>query len=618
MMTNAQFTQWVKDQSSKVTVLAAIKFGYQAGGVPAEGTFYLADRPYVTGPTDSPANTRFRNVIISSPDSTRMIDLEKLGGRGTIATGPLKLLNADGSLDWMLDVILDGRDIAFYVGDFSWPFSWFRLVKVDTIGIVREENDEELTLELRDRNYLLDASIVGPQIAVGPNAGKTYPVVLGTVFNFDLSSYLLDATGPTYVLNNASLASFANVSDVRDSGVSLQKTGFTATNATLTANAATDTLTFAAHGLAVNDVLFYFGAGGDFTGLSHNVQYWVISAGLTANDFRLSLTRGGAAVDITGTTFAGSVTVRVRRWYVDAAFATLTLSSTPVGRVTTDFSGSGVSGNAVFMDVPHSAFRHILDAWTRLLPADRDETAFSTLSSAELVTIKWGYAVLDRSNVLDVLDLIALLTNSWYAWTVAGILTVGKLDFANLDAATPIDSILKGDFETEISVENMPIKFGRLLLDSVPNVVTQTDGLAASLTETQRSLYARKFQQRVKSTDLAGADYLNDWWNYHKSAIDAAPLETAIATTGSIVPGVQCDERVALFKPWTRVVKGTVGLDKYGLNPGDCVSVTHPRYGLSSGKNFRVISVKTRISDRAVDLVLARQSTPDYLTASHV
>jgi hypothetical protein len=58
-------------------------------------------------------------------------------------------------------------------------------------------------------------------------------------------------------------------------------------------------------------------------------------------------------------------------------------------------------------------------------------------------------------------------------------------------------------------------------------------------------------------------------------------------------------------------------LDKYALNPGDCVTLTYPRFGLAAGKRVRVISVQPRFSDQAVDLVLVRQATPDFLSTTH-
>ncbi len=57
-----------------------------------------------------------------------------------------------------------------------------------------------------------------------------------------------------------------------------------------------------AHTLVANDQVYVMAAAGLPlpAGLSENTIYHVIAAGLTANEFRLSATQGGAAIDITG------------------------------------------------------------------------------------------------------------------------------------------------------------------------------------------------------------------------------------------------------------------------------------------------------------------------------
>jgi hypothetical protein len=47
-ITDLAFLQWLRDQSARVALLAEAKFAYQSSGVPAEGTLYFSDRPYVS------------------------------------------------------------------------------------------------------------------------------------------------------------------------------------------------------------------------------------------------------------------------------------------------------------------------------------------------------------------------------------------------------------------------------------------------------------------------------------------------------------------------------------------------------------------------------------------
>ncbi len=609
-ISDAQFAAWTKDQAAKVVVLAELKYGYQKAGLPGEGTIYLADRDYVTAPTDAPASTPYLDVIDSAPDFERSVSLTELGGRGTASVGSLSLSNADGRLDFLLDYILDGRDVAFYLGDMSWSRSDFRLVNVAVVVAVKADSDSQISITLRDKNRLLDATIIGDAIATGPNAGKPKPIIFGQVLNFDLTPYMLSAGDLTYYFNNYPMLDFTRVIDVRDSGVSLAGAPIVGDNTAITADAGTDTISKTAHGLNVDDVV-YFNVQ-PFAGLSPLVQYWVISSGLTANAFKLSASRGGAAVDITGTTFAGTLTIYRRRWFVDPVAATVQLVSAPAGRVTADIRAAGTTGDALLQTVPHAGFRYVLDNWTRLASTDRDSASFDALVAAETAAnAQWGRAVLDRTNVMDVLDEIAVCTNSWYGWTGAGKLAVGKLDLFSLAGVATIDSIVEGDIEGDPSCENQPLQFGKIILDANRNVVTQTDGLASSVSAQNRSLWSQPYQVRVKTTDPYDLDYQNDWWGYHKTAIDSAPKETSLFSVGGDAQTL-CDDRTNLFRPWTRVFRCTVGIDKYALDPGDPVLVSYPRYGMSAGAKFRVVSVKMRLSARAIDLVLARYSPPSW------
>jgi len=64
----------------------------------------------------------------------------------------------------------------------------------------------------------------------------------------------------------------------------------------------TETFTYTTHGYSSGDAVVYYNGGGtSVTGLTSGTTYYVISAGLTANAFRVSATSGGSAVNLTGT-----------------------------------------------------------------------------------------------------------------------------------------------------------------------------------------------------------------------------------------------------------------------------------------------------------------------------
>lgn len=68
--------------------------------------------------------------------------------------------------------------------------------------------------------------------------------------------------------------------------------------ATGTAAASTDLITLTTHGLVAGDTIT-FSSVGTATPLIPGLAYYVLASGLTANDFKVALTKGGTAVDIT-------------------------------------------------------------------------------------------------------------------------------------------------------------------------------------------------------------------------------------------------------------------------------------------------------------------------------
>lgn len=85
-------------------------------------------------------------------------------------------------------------------------------------------------------------------------------------------------------------------------GTTLKKLTTTATAVAFTVTIATPAVfTSTAHGFEAGDAVMFSTTGALPTGLSANIWYYVISAGLTANDFEVSTTVGGSAVNTSGT-----------------------------------------------------------------------------------------------------------------------------------------------------------------------------------------------------------------------------------------------------------------------------------------------------------------------------
>lgn len=110
-------------------------------------------------------------------------------------------------------------------------------------------------------------------------------------------------------------------------------------------------VTLASHGLVLDDTVYFTTTVALPTGVSANTKYFVISAGLTASEFQFSTTKGGAAVNSSGSQ-SGVHTLRRSPYGVGDGSTTFTLpnlkGSVPVGRDAsqTEFNAVGETGGA--------------------------------------------------------------------------------------------------------------------------------------------------------------------------------------------------------------------------------------------------------------------------------
>ena len=108
-------------------------------------------------------------------------------------------------------------------------------------------------------------------------------------------------------------------------------------------------VTLASHGLVLDDTIYFTTTGALPTGVTANTLYYVISAGLTASEFRFSATKGGAAINSSGTQ-SGVHTLRRSPYGVGDGSTTFNVpnlkGSVPVGRDSsqTEFNAVGETG----------------------------------------------------------------------------------------------------------------------------------------------------------------------------------------------------------------------------------------------------------------------------------
>jgi len=92
-------------------------------------------------------------------------------------------------------------------------------------------------------------------------------------------------------------------------------------------------VTLNSHGFSADQAIKFTTTGSLPTGISATSRYFVLSTGLGANSFRISLTPGGTAVDTTGTQAGTQAVGRVTGNTGDTTFAVVGVGSTEISRV---------------------------------------------------------------------------------------------------------------------------------------------------------------------------------------------------------------------------------------------------------------------------------------------
>ncbi len=211
-ISDAQFAAWLAADNQQRAILCEAK-AYSGA---AEVTRYMATRPYVSAPTDTPANTAYDDIVVSIPTFTRRMS-EAFTGATTQSWGDIEILNEGGALDAWLDDGWDGRGLSLYIGDPGWQKADFRLILAGVSADISVKDAKTLVLKARDKTYAVNVPIQTNLIGgTTANAGKLVPLCFGECYN--ISPLLIDAGAHQYQYHDGAAQ---GVTTVYDNGVSV-------------------------------------------------------------------------------------------------------------------------------------------------------------------------------------------------------------------------------------------------------------------------------------------------------------------------------------------------------------------------------------------------------------
>lgn len=463
----------------------------------AETSVYLSDRGYVSGPSESPANTYFAPRVIEALNFQRsMFSGSNIGGRSVPSFGQIVLANADGGIDEFAGYAWDNRDVEIKVGekggDLSEHFTIFKgqskSVEFDDleVRVILRDGQDRFSRTFPPNSYAGTGGTEGSAIM----EGLPKPICLGEVYN--ISPVLVSESSNIYQVHDGQIEA---IDAVYENGVAIS--GYTA--------------------------------------------------------------------DLTNGRF--------------------TLASAPTGRITADVRGAKPSGS--YKQTVGELIRFVATEYAGFSdPGDIDTASFTTLDTANSATV--GVYVVERTDVLEVLDELANSIGAFYGFDRSGKLNVGRVEVPTGSADLELDST------NIIEIERLPtsIPSSEVVLKYKKNyTVIDEDTLAAGAAD--RDFMLRESAQVEDSSASTAAIYPN-----------APVLEVDSRLVDSTAASSEVSRLLTLYGSQRDVYRVRVKTQPFTLKLNDIVKITFSRYSLDSGKDFRVISLSEDAAINEVELEL--------------
>jgi hypothetical protein len=216
-----------------------------------------------------------------------------------------------------------------------------------------------------------------------------------------------------------------------------------------------------------------------------------------------------------------------------------------------------------------------------------DVTALDSANSAVI-----GLWLRDE-DTLAAMDLAAASIGAWYGFDGAGTLRMGRLE---APSGTPAATL--NDYDV-LAIERRPprdasIPVWKLSLKHSRNHVAQPSDLAGAVTAARRELLAQDYLTETASD----AAIKTQWLLSGEAEITGSLTAAADAAT-------EASRQLALIKVRRDVFDVTAPLDAaVSLKLMDVVRVVYPRFGLTSGKDFRVIGIRIELAQQRIVLSL--------------
>lgn len=306
--------------------------------------------------------------------------------------------------------------------------------------------------------------------------------------------------------------------------------------------------------------------------------YYMAAEGLI-EDVDVVYVDGVAKTKTAGAPGAGQYRVTVGSGLIEMG------DTTPIqGQVTCDVKGRR-DGSAYLQSVAEITYDVLTEA-AEIEPSSIDLAALSALDAKNNSLV--GIFIGEDRPVIEVLDDLFGTIGGFFGFTRAGIFTCGRFEAPTGTAAAAFTS----DDLLELSREPQPHPIYEVEVKWGANWTVQVS-FASGVTGGLVDFVARDFRSAVRSASAVRDVYPH-----------ADRLEVKALFWDSTPAGDEAARLLALYREPRMVLRARVKVQPFVLDLNDVVTITHSRFGLDAGRDFRIISLTEDSSVNEVDMIL--------------
>lgn len=264
------------------------------------------------------------------------------------------------------------------------------------------------------------------------------------------------------------------------------------------------------------------------------------------------------------------------------------LGSSPAGTVTADVTQGTTAADRTAAQI----YKTILTSAGKTASdyAADDIAALDTANNSVL-----GFYADEERKFSDVMDGVVGSVGAWWGVDRNGVFRIRQL---SAPTGSPVISLsandlLKSPERVSTRDEGNGIPVFKSIVRYQKNYTVQTTDLAAGVTDSRRVVVGKEWREASYTDATVQTKHLLSPQTLDESLLTVEANAVSEATRRQILRGVRRDRFILQVK-----LDGTT----VTLDMGDVIQLVHPRYGLSAGKTFIVLSLEPNASDRTLSL----------------